>query len=86
MLVAFAVTVDPAHSGVVYAGVRAEDQQDVFKSTNGGATWARSDSGLNDSVIVLVADPRSSATLLRAGATYNESRRRSMSRRAAGAR
>ena len=67
MLVAFAVTVDPAHSGVVYAGVRAGGQQAFFKSTNGGATWARSDSGLNDSVIKLVADPRSSATLYAAG-------------------
>ena len=46
---------------------RAGGEQAFFKSTNGGATWARSDSGLNDSVIKLVADPRSSATLTPAG-------------------
>ena len=58
-----AIAVDPADPDVLYAAVSVERERGLFKSTNGGASWTRSTTGLDGDVMVLAADPRDRATL-----------------------
>ncbi|HYM01122.1 MAG TPA: hypothetical protein VEZ90_19340, partial [Blastocatellia bacterium] len=56
-----ALALDPASPSTLYAG---GFQQGVFKSTDAGASWTQINSGLtNQSVSVLVADPKISGTV-----------------------
>lgn len=67
------IAVDPSNSSVVYAaGGRGETvaasgclvTDGVYKSTDGGAHWARSSNGLTDTTIQhFVIDPKTSSTL-----------------------
>ncbi|HEX2269374.1 MAG TPA: carboxypeptidase regulatory-like domain-containing protein, partial [Pyrinomonadaceae bacterium] len=55
-----ALVIDPAQPSTVYAG----SANGVFKSTNGGRTWAAINNGLTSrSVITLVIDPLTPSTL-----------------------
>jgi photosystem II stability/assembly factor-like uncharacterized protein len=62
-----AIVVDPSNSRNVYAGTANGDTYGFFRSTDGGVTWANSNSGLNlgpyGSVTGLAVDPASSSTL-----------------------
>jgi photosystem II stability/assembly factor-like uncharacterized protein len=71
-VVAFAI--DPTAPGTVYACLETDSYSvkgGLLKTTNGGATWAHSDSGLDGLVVrTLAIDPRSSSRLY-AGSTPN---------------
>jgi photosystem II stability/assembly factor-like uncharacterized protein len=59
------VAVDPKNSSTVYAATR----RGVFKSTDGGESWAGANSGLTDNnVSMIVIDPETPATLYAAAA------------------
>jgi photosystem II stability/assembly factor-like uncharacterized protein len=62
-----ALAVDPQSSATVYATL-SSSQGFVYKSIDGGETWAATGAALNDgNVTALVVDPQSSATLYAAG-------------------
>src|SRR5215831_15584352 len=59
------VAVDPKNSSTIYAATR----RGVFKSTDGGESWAGANSGLTDNnVSMIVIDPVTPATLYAADA------------------
>jgi photosystem II stability/assembly factor-like uncharacterized protein len=59
---AWTFAVDPSHPGTVYAGTL---HGYVFKSTNGGASWAAMSSGIRDAfeLFALAVDPSNGSTL-----------------------
>ncbi|MGB3340732.1 MAG: FlgD immunoglobulin-like domain containing protein [bacterium] len=54
-----ALRVDPSNSNMVYAG----GYTGLYRSTNAGATWAQSSTGLSGTVNDIAIDPVSSSTL-----------------------
>lgn len=53
------LAIDPSNLNTIYAGSGAG----VFKSTDGGASWSRSDGGLTGSVELVVVDPVNTDTV-----------------------
>lgn len=55
----YALCVDPSNSNLVYAG----GYTGLYRSTNAGATWAQSSTGLSGTVNDIVVDPLNSSIL-----------------------
>jgi len=75
------IVIDPVDSNIVYAGASGADNSGgayIFKSTDGGATWSFSNSGITDvgfgapprDVQSMIIDPNSSSTLYVALGTH----------------
>jgi len=55
------IAIDPTNSQIIYAGT---DGGGVYKSTNGGANWAKMNNGLtNTNILSIAIDPENTQTL-----------------------
>jgi len=60
----FSLTIDPIHPDIVWTGTQG--QRGIFKSTDGGETWKKTDSGIRETGLTMrgfAVDPRSSDTV-----------------------
>jgi photosystem II stability/assembly factor-like uncharacterized protein len=66
----YALAIDPANAGVVYAGTRG---QGIYRSLDGGETWAKSNDPLVRDLIIysLVVDPSAPNTIYAGGRRAN---------------
>ncbi|MEO8135660.1 MAG: hypothetical protein ABI831_16985 [Betaproteobacteria bacterium] len=67
-----ALVIDPTTPGTLYAGTQGTSSSQIYKSTNGGATWTTSASGfpVYSNVSAIAIDPVGSASMF-AGTTAN---------------